>query len=201
MSDRELRIEKRWLLAARIDPEKFFNFYEKYRPDIYRFVLLKTQNEDVAEDLTAEVFLLAQQSLWKFRWQGVTFGAWLYRIAVNLVRHHHRDRARKGTVDLDQVPEAQADLTHPLQGLIEDEQRRAVQEAVLELGENAATIFLLHYWQERTTEEIAVIMKMPVGTVRTRLRRGREALLNILQKRLDLRPDRADDGRRGGGVK
>ncbi|MCP4571374.1 MAG: RNA polymerase sigma factor [bacterium] len=184
MTDRELRIEKRWLLAAKIDPEKFLLFYEKYRPRIYRFVLLKTQNEDVAEDLTAEIFLLAQKGLWKFRWQGVTFGGWLYRIAVNLVRHQHRSQVRQGLVDLESVPEIRADTTHPLSGLIDDENRRAVQEAVLDLEETTATIFLLHYWQERTTEEIALIVEMPVGTVRTRLRRGRDELHRILRKRL-----------------
>ena len=50
MSERELRIEKRWLLAARIDPEKFFRFYDKYRPQIYRYVLLRTGDEDAARE-------------------------------------------------------------------------------------------------------------------------------------------------------
>jgi len=184
MSERELRIEKRWLLAARIDPEKFFRFYDKYRPQIYRYVLLRTGDEDAATDLTAETFCIAQKDLWRFRWQGITFGAWLYRIVVNLVRHHHRERDRKRCLDLDSIPDVPASGTPPLEALITAERQQAVYEAVLELDDKSTTIFLLHYWQEHTTEEIAVIMDIPVGTVRTRLRRGRENLGRILRKHL-----------------
>lgn len=153
MTDRELRIEKRWLLSARVDPEQFFRFYDKYRPLIYRYALLKTGDEDIAEDLTAETFCIAQQGLWKFRWQGVTFGAWLYRIVVNLVRHLHRERNRRPHVNTDSLPEIPADEAPPLEALITEEQRQAVYEAVLAMDETSTSIFLLHYWLGHTTEE------------------------------------------------
>lgn len=198
MSDRELRIEKKWFLAAMVDPEKFSFFYKKYRSRIYRFVLLKTGDEEAAADLTAETFLLAQKGLSGFKWQGVTFGAWLYRIAVNLVRHHHRLRKRAHAVDLENAPEIATEELPPLDSLVREERERILHDSLRVLGEGDTTIFLLHYWMEHTTAEVAAITDMPEGTVKTRLQRGREILGREVARRLaDRRDGFRGDGRTG----
>lgn len=175
MHDSELAIEKRWMILARLDPEDFRRFYEKYCDSVYRFCLRRTLDPQVAEDLTSETFLRAQRNLWRFRWQGVTFGAYLYRIALNLVRQHAVLAARS-------VNMAEPGLTiidmriNPLAEIVLTERQRAVRAAVNSLDSLSQDIFLLHYWEEMTTAEISAVLGAPEGTVKTRLRRGREAM-------------------------
>lgn len=172
MQDAELTIEKRWLLLARLDPEDFRRFYEKYCDAVYRFCLRRTLDPQVAEDLTSETFLRAQRNLWRFRWQGVTFGAYLYRIALNLVRQHAARAARS-------VHLADPDLTvvdprlNPLAEVVLSDHQRLVRAAVSRLDRLGQDVFLLHYWEGMTTAEIAAVLGAPEGTVKTRLRRGR----------------------------
>jgi RNA polymerase sigma-70 factor (ECF subfamily) len=175
MHDTELAIEKRWMILARLDPEDFRRFYEKYCDSVYRFCLRRTLDPQVAEDLTSETFLRAQRNLWRFRWQGVTFGAYLYRIALNLVRQHAMVAARS-------VNMAEPGLTimdpriNPLAEIVLTERQRTVRLAVGNLDQLSQDIFLLHYWEVLTTAEISVVLGTPEGTVKTRLRRGREEL-------------------------
>lgn len=180
--DAELAIEKRWLLAAKVDPEDFRRFYAKYGDRVYRFCLRRTLDRDTAEDLTAETFLQAQRNLWRFRWQGVTFGAYLYRIALNLVRKHAAAAAR--TLNVAEPDAGVVDpRANPLAELVLTERQLAVRQAVATLDGRSQEIFLLHYWEELTTAEIAVVLKVPEGTVKTKLSRGRQALRAELGRR------------------
>ncbi len=196
MSDRELSTEKNWLERARVDPERFLVFYEKYRDGIYRFLLLKTRDEDVARDLTAETFLLAQERLWKFRWQGLPFGAWLFRIALNLVRQHHRAAGRNETVPLESVAVLPDGAPSALDNLVMEEEHRVVYESLSVLDDANRTIFLLHYWMEHTTAEVAAIVGMPEGTVKSRLVRGRRKLWIEIKERRDSEPAAGGNGER-----
>lgn len=180
MHDSELAIEKRWLLLARLDPEDFRRFYEKYCDSVYRFCLRRTLDPQLSEDLTSETFLRAQRNLWRFRWQGVTFGAYLYRIALNLVRQHAIIAAR--SINLEEPELTVVDLRiNPLAEVVLNERQRLVRTAVGKLDPLGQDVFLLHYWEELTTAEIAVVLDTPEGTVKTRLRRGREGLRRHLK--------------------
>ena len=74
--------------AARDNPAAFGVLYEKYFRQIYLFVFRRTDDEDIAADLTSEVFLKAMLSLKNLKFQGVPFSAWLYRIASNEINLH-----------------------------------------------------------------------------------------------------------------
>ncbi len=181
MNDSELAIEKRWMILARLDPEDFRRFYEKYCDPVYRFCLRRTLDRQVAEDLTSETFLRAQRNLWRFRWQGVTFGAYLYRIALNLVRQHAMVAAR--SVNMAEPGLTIMDLSiNPLAEIVLTERQRTVRSAMASLDQLSQDIFLLHYWEDLTTAEISAVLGTPEGTVKTRLRRGREALRRHLNR-------------------
>ena len=70
--------------AQRRDPEAFTQLYEAYFDKIYRYIVIRIGNEMEAEDMTQQVFLKALQSISSFRWRGIPFSAWLFRIAHNL---------------------------------------------------------------------------------------------------------------------
>lgn len=199
MSDDGLDIEKRWMLLARMDPEAFFRFYDKYVDRIYRYCLSRTLDPEAARDLTSETFLRAQGSLGRFRWQGVTFGAYLYRIAENVVRQRARDLRREtGLDDGDHIVDPRI---NPLAQVVLTESQQLVREALARLDDRTREIMLLHYWENLTVREIAVVLDMNESTVKARLRRGRGKLLAWLPKEggpppdAGGRPGRDDDGR------
>jgi len=71
--------------AQRGDKEAFTQLYESHFDKIYRYVVLRIGNKTEAEDVTQQVFLKALQSIRSFKWKGIPFSAWLFRIAHNLV--------------------------------------------------------------------------------------------------------------------
>ncbi|MBC8422936.1 RNA polymerase sigma factor, partial [bacterium] len=92
--DPDLAIQKEWLIQARMNQERFDYFFNHFYPRILRFCYSSVLDRDEAEDLTAETFESAFRDLWKFRWQGVSFGAWLYRIASNRLKKRYRYEQR-----------------------------------------------------------------------------------------------------------
>jgi len=78
--------------AQQHDQGAFAQLYEEHFDKIYRYVTLKTGNETEAEDITQQVFLKALHSISSFKWKGIPFSAWLFRIAHNQVVDYFRSR-------------------------------------------------------------------------------------------------------------
>ncbi len=87
--------------AQHRDQEAFAQLYEEHFDKIYRYVTFKIGNKTEAEDMTQQVFLNALQSISSFKWKGVPFSAWLFRIAHNQVVDYFRSKKRT-TVPLDE---------------------------------------------------------------------------------------------------
>ena len=88
--------------AQRGDKEAFAQLYEVHFDKIYRYVILRVGNKAEAEDMTQQVFVKAFESINSFRWKGIPFSAWLYRIAHNLVVDHIRREKKRPTVPLEE---------------------------------------------------------------------------------------------------
>jgi RNA polymerase sigma-70 factor (ECF subfamily) len=87
--------------AQKHDQEAFAQLYEEHFDKIYRYVILRIGNETEAEDMTQQVFLNALQSISSFKWKGIPFSAWLFRIAHNQVVDYLR-RKKRTAVPLDE---------------------------------------------------------------------------------------------------
>ena len=88
--------------AQQGDKEAFAQLYETHFDRIYRYVLLRMRNKAEAEDMTQQVFVKAFESLPSFKWKGIPFSAWLFRIAHNLVVDHVRKEKKRPTVYLEE---------------------------------------------------------------------------------------------------
>jgi RNA polymerase sigma-70 factor (ECF subfamily) len=88
--------------AQQRDQEAFAQLYEENFDKIYRYVVLRIGNKTEAEDMTQQVFLNAIKSISSFKWKGVPFSAWLFRIAHNQVVDYLRKKAKQATTILDQ---------------------------------------------------------------------------------------------------
>ena len=180
MDPRELEIEKGWLLDARNDPEAFMFFYEKYYDRIFRLCYHQVSDYEFAEDLVSETFLRAQERLPYFHWQGLTMGAWLYRIAGNQIKYRRRNRLR--TTDLDDVDDGRtAEFEDPLDALVMDEEQLRVTRLIRQLDPDQRDVIRMHYWEGLTIREIAVVLDRPEGTIKARLKRGRDRLAAMIE--------------------
>lgn len=88
--------------AQQRDEEAFAQLYEAYFDKIYRYVALRIGNKTEAEDMTQQVFLNALQSISSFKWKGIPFSAWLFRIAHNQVVDYFRKQTKQATAPLDE---------------------------------------------------------------------------------------------------
>ncbi len=88
--------------AQRGDNEAFAQLYEAHFDKIYRYVVLRIGNKAEAEDVTQQVFVKAYESISSFRWKGIPFSAWLFRIAHNVFVDFVRKQKRKPTIPLEE---------------------------------------------------------------------------------------------------
>src|SRR5204862_219838 len=103
--------------AQRYEEDALQQLYEKYHPKIYNYAFLQMGDVQAAEDLAADVMLKMLESVRKYEFKGLPFGAWVFRIARNRLIDLHRRRKRRGEVDLNEAlvstlanPQALAEL-------------------------------------------------------------------------------------------
>lgn len=148
------------------DEEAFEALFYKYKNLVYKTAYLMLDSADEAEDALQEVFLQVHKSLFTFQPLKGAFTTWLHRITVN----HCLSRRRKhhlSIISLDRVSPASL-IGHPLsQNRLEDEE--AIQQALSRLSEKLRTVVILRYYLELSYAEIAQILNIPVGTVKSRL--------------------------------
>ena len=145
------------------------NAMEAHGDTVYRLALCRTQNRADAEDVYQDVFLrLLDQS--ERDWDGEHMKAWLIRTTLNRCADLHRFRLRRPVLSLEELP----DIARP------NDETADLWEAVARLPEKLRTAVHLHYAEGYSTEEMAVLLDVPAATVRTRLRRARLKLKDLL---------------------
>ena len=150
--------------------QKLSNAMNVYGDTVYRLALCRLQNAADAEDVYQDVFLrLLEQRT--DRWDGEHLKAWLIRSALNRCADLGRLRQRRGTLSLEEVP----DLTRPV-----DEAAAELWDAVGRLPEKLRTAVHLFYGEGYESGEIGALLGIPAATVRSRLRRARAELRDLL---------------------
>jgi RNA polymerase sigma-70 factor, ECF subfamily len=152
-----------------------------YRGRVFRYILFATRDEDVAESLTQDCFLRAHTARSSFRGD-CAMSTWLMRIAVNLVRDHHRSMKlrfwkRAAMLDASEMSDRLPDMKSSTeQRLIARERVAAVWRAVEMLSERQRNIFLLRFVEELELPEIAEAMHLNLNTVKSHLYRALNAV-------------------------
>lgn len=178
----DIEEEHQIIQQAQTDPEAFGRIFDSYYLKIFNYCLRRTQHRQVAEDLTAEIFFKALNSLKKFRWQNMPFGAWLFKIAHNEVVNYFRKGARKAT-SLDQmrenygfdVPGTEDSSTALLDQELQGERFQAFRQLgnlLQTLPEHYSEALSLRYFEKLSIAEIAHILDKPEGTIKSLLSRG-----------------------------
>ena len=155
----------------------------KYQHKIINLVMRYVRDPELAQDITQEAFIKAYRALPRFRGDSA-FYTWMYRIAVNTAKNHlAAQRRRPMNVELDlQDPEqynlhAKLKETDTPEGVaLSNELRESVERAIAALPEDLRTAIILRELEGMSYEEIAQTMECPVGTVRSRIFRARDAI-------------------------
>ncbi len=182
MEEREI-IER--VLAG--DNDAFGLLVEKYQTKVYNLALRMCGNEDDALDLAQDAFVRAWRSLGSFQFES-SFSTWLFRLSSNICLDFLRAKKRRAAVSLtvssDDEEETQLDLPDPGMGpedaVIAAEDRRLLMEALNGLPADQRQIITLRAINDLSYAEIAEILGLQEGTVKSRLSRARTALRNKL---------------------
>jgi len=182
--------EARWVRRVQDgETEVFENLILRFQKPVFNLLYRYLADQDEAADVAQEVFIAAFKSIRKFRGEA-RFSTWLYRIAINRAKNRRQGLAkqRQRSVpevlsdpdDLGEVCDGVSRLTdlRPAADLVfeEKETQRRVQEGIKKLKSDESLLILLHDLQGVSYEEMTQILDVPLGTVKSRLHRARQAL-------------------------
>lgn len=184
--------EKLWLARSREgDVESFEKLIERYQKTAYNVALRMMHHEEDAKDATQEALIKAFRSIQSFRGDS-GFSTWLYRILVNTCKDELRKR-RGNIVSLEQGRHTEsgfeaielADETFAPEVVLEQAAtRQTINQAIRSLPEQNRTVIILRDVQGYSYEDIGTLLGCPVGTVKSRINRGRLLLKESLSPKL-----------------
>ena len=165
--------ERRLVEAAQQDRARFGDVYERYFELVYGYVARRVRDRAATEDLTSEVFRKALAHIDRFKWTGAPFGAWLLRIASNVIA----DRAKRQAKDGVRVDESSLMVGLPLrmhagspqtqQTELEESERRAwVIRKVDELPDDQRRVVRMRFAEEKSIRQIAEELGRSEGAIK-----------------------------------
>lgn len=189
LSDRKLVRNLR-----RRDEDAFRELVRVYQHRVFNIVYRILGDREEAEDVAQEVFVAIFKHIDSFRGDA-KFSTWVYRIATNQARNrlkYHARRHRRDHQNYEDAPESAhqdsdfaGTIPQPEDAVLGRELEKIIQEGLAELGEIHRTIIVLRDVELLSYQEIAEIVELPEGTVKSRLFRARVALKEYVEKRYD----------------
>ena len=175
------------VLAVKGDEKAYSELTQKYQKPLYFHVRKMIRNPDFAEDLVQDIFLKAFKSLKNYK-NDYAFSTWLYRIATN----HTIDYLRKKKLETLSIHADDSDDTHATiqlsdedtftdEPMIRLERKNKVHEAIDQLPEKYREVILKRHIEEKSYQEIAEEMDIPLGTVKAHIFRARELLYKYMK--------------------
>ncbi|PFA68693.1 RNA polymerase sigma factor SigW [Bacillus sp. AFS015802] len=184
----EAIVNKRIKQVLKGDQNAFAELVELYKDKVFQICYRMLGNRHEAEDIAQEAFIRAYVNIETFN-QKRKFSTWLFRIATNLCI----DRIRKkkpdyfldaevaGTEGLTMYSQVAADVQLPEDEVENMELQETIHKEISKLPEKYRSVIVLKYIEELPLQEISEILDLPLGTVKTRVHRGREALRKQLR--------------------
>lgn len=165
------------------DNEAFGELYDFYAPKVYRFVRLKVDSQETAQDLTSEAFLKIWQYLSEQRKIRERFQSLLYRIARNLIIDFYRSRSMREILledSLEELSEIEDENTSD-ELVLRQEEMKKVRRAIVQIHPNYQDVVVWYYIDELSISEIAEILEKNQGTVRVLIHRAVKALRGVME--------------------
>ena len=157
--------------------------YRRYHPEIFRYVYHKVRDQDVAGDVTAQVFVKALNKLKKYENRGLPFSAWLFRIAINEVNQYFRKNSRTRYLTLEDAGLEQ------LQDTLEDPGDQelllaTMKEVLANLSEAEVTLIDLRFFENRPFKEIGEILGITEANAKAKTYRIMKRMRTRMEKKM-----------------
>ncbi len=180
--------EKDLVERAKTDRNAFGELYEIYVQRIYNYILHRTSDVDLTEDLTSQVFMKVLDNLEKFEWRGLPFAAWLYRIAANEIASHYRKGKFISNADINEleflIPDTEDSVHDKMVDGVEEAEKREkyveMRKYVSKLKPKYAEIVVLKFFEKKSNTEISQILDVSEGNLRIRLHRALKLLKQLM---------------------
>ena len=164
--------------------EQFSHIYDQYIEKIYRFVYLKVNSQEIAEDLTSKVFLRGWESYNKNQRKIENPGAFLYQIARNMVVDHYREKGRNKVTYAENLFYIPDTAKNPHEKAIVNADIELTMSALKNLKKEYQDVLIWYYLEDMSAENIAQLLDKPAGTVRVTIHRGLESLKNEIKRQV-----------------
>jgi RNA polymerase sigma-70 factor (ECF subfamily) len=177
--------------ALKGDGSAYGKLMKKYHDAIFSFIFRMVREREQVEDLTQEAFIKAFSSLKNFN-EEFAFSTWLYKIATNNCIDYIRKR-KVHTYSIDKPIESRdSDYTFELpdetyeadRSLISNQRTQLLNEAIAQLPDKYKRVIRLRHKEEKSYEEIAQMLRLPIGTVKAHIFRARELLYKHLRDKI-----------------
>ncbi|MFH1355144.1 MAG: sigma-70 family RNA polymerase sigma factor [Candidatus Omnitrophota bacterium] len=171
--------------AAEGEMRAFEEVYKATSSFVYNVALRVSRNSADAEEITQDVFLKIHRNLKKFSFRSA-FKTWVYRITVNTAINHYRKTGKEeqGRVDYENISGSLASTDSTVEQVIRSDNAERLKALLEMLSPEHKVCLILRQIEGLSYEEIAVALKIPINTVRSRLKRAREALLEKARRGL-----------------
>lgn len=171
------------------DVEAFNEIVFRYKDRLVNFLYRYTGSKDDSEDLAQDTFLKLYRSKHLYR-EIAKFSTWFYTIAINLAKTNLRKKVRYNAISISDIdPDEEKDFELPASDQISPEdsanasiENVYIQNAINSLNEKFREVIILRDIQDLDYEEISKITDLPLGTVKSRINRGRERLKELLKE-------------------
>jgi RNA polymerase sigma-70 factor (ECF subfamily) len=166
--------------ARAMDGDAWDQLFSEHHSAIYRYVHIRLGNKQAAEDLASEVFLQAVRSISRYRYRGISFRAWLYRIAHNVTADHRRRMATRTKVEaptnVEDLEPSQPDFAPIIA------QRGELETAIRELTDEQQQVVILRFVEGMSVAETAEATKRTPGAVKALQHRGVNRLRQLIKR-------------------
>jgi len=193
----DLSEEKELITSAQKDFAVFAKVYDQYYPKIFGYVLKRTANLEIAQDITSETFFKALKKLWQFRWRNISFSSWLYKIATNEINQYYR-KGKYKSASLDKLQEQgfePVSLHNPEAEVIEGQEKLkqhkdflVCKEKISQLDIKYQEVITLRFFEEKQIKEVGIILGKSDGTIKSLLHRGLEKLRVLMAEEIKTQP-------------
>jgi len=181
ISQEEILNEFETVQEAVKDPKQFQILYDRYFSAIFNYVYRKIDDEEITADLTSQTFLKALKNLKKYKFRGVPFSAWLYRIASNEVNRHYRQTNKKLVFSFDEY-----EFENLIEQNVEKDEEIDIDYIIQQMhtmSESDIEVLELRFFESKSFAEIAFILEISEANAKMRTYRAIEKLRKLLKRR------------------
>ena len=179
-SEQEIQEEYKLIVLASMQTDKFELLYNEYFNEIFAFIYKRTCDTDITGDITSNVFLKAMLNLKTYKFRGIPFSAWLYRIAVNEVNSYFRETKKERTISIEESNIE--NLLHDV-GISDnlEEKSEIIINLLSELPDKKMQLIELRFFENRSYEEIAQILAISISSAKVKVHR----ILNKFKNKIE----------------